>query len=412
MFIDTKIKILKFVDHWIGEPICVLLSLVHRITHPVYHTFLNIPVRKYPKSILIIKFFGLGSIILASPLLKSIKNKYPDSRIIFLTFGDNSDLVKRLCLGEEVKTVNTRNPFTLLCSIFSNLVYFSFNKPNISIDLEFYSKFSTIMLYLSGAKWRVGFYTARFWRNSLVNVPVYFNYARHILEIYSMVATSIGADVKDLVPSLIPVDAEERNFINRLFLKKKIKSDDFLLGVNINASNLAYCRRWHKERFAQVINELLKKYKELRVFLTGNSSEKEYTSSIFKLLEEDIKGRVLDVSGLLNFGQFIALLNRLSFLLTNDSGPFHLARAQGIFTISIWGPGSPDLYGPYKEGKDKHRIIYKRWPCSPCLYMYRTDAGYFCKKMYLCLNDIRSQEVVRLVEDAIDRFDRREEKKA
>jgi len=398
---DTKTKILKFVDHWLGEPICFFLACLHRITHPFHHTFLNAHVKK-PKSILIIKFFGLGSITLASSLIKSIKTTYKNTKIVFMTFKNNSDLAKRLNLFEEIRTIDTKNFFTILYSIFSNLIYFSFHKQSISIDLEFYSKFSTIMSYFSGAKFRVGFYIRQFWRNSLVNVPVYFNYARHILEIYSMVGETIGVKVEKIIPSPIPVKEEEKTFIEKLFKEKNITEKDFILGVNINASELAYCRRWHKERFAEVINNILKEYKEIKIFLTGSKDEKKYTSSILKFIQQDNKNRVFDISGELNFGQYIALLNKLNILLTNDSGPFHLAKAQGTPTVSIWGPGSPDLYGPYKEEKEKHRTIYKRWPCSPCLYIYRTDAGYFCKKTTPCLNDIKSEEVIKTIKEIIN----------
>jgi ADP-heptose:LPS heptosyltransferase len=400
-----KVGILKFIDHWVGWPICFSLSLIHRITHPFYHIALDVPIKKKPKAILVIKFFGLGSIILSSPLLRQIKKTYPHTKLIFLTFKHNCELVKRLGLNLEVRTINVYNLGALLCSIFSNLFYFSLHKPEVSLDLEFYSKFSTIMSYLSGAKWRVGFYLAQFWRNSLVNVPVYFNYARHILEIYKMVGTSIGLNMGDLTPSLIEIKREDKDFINRWFMERKVNAKDFLVGVNINASELALCRKWPKERFAAVINTLLKENRKIRIVLTGNSEEKAYTRSIFKLLKREVVDRVFNSSGLLNLGQFIALLSRLQLLLTNDSGPFHLAKAQGTPTISIWGPGSPDLYGPYRGERSSHKVIYKRWPCSPCLYIYRTDAGYFCRKKVSCLKDISDSEVVSLVQTTIEEIE-------
>lgn len=406
MFINakSKIKVLKFVDHWIGGPICVLLALVHRLTHPFYQIFLKVTIKKSPCSILVIKFFGLGSIILASALLRSIRDKYPNTKIIFLTFKNNSDLVKRLRLSDEVRSINTRNLFTIVYSIFSNLSYFSFNRPEIVIDLEFFSKFSTIMSYLSGANWRLGFYAGKVWRAPFINVPVYFNYSRHILEMYSVFGSLINVEVRDLSPSHISLGSEDKDFVKRLFLERKVYKENFLLGVNINASELASCRKWPKERFACVINTLLKEYKDLIVFLMGDADEKKYTSSLLNLVEGNIKGRVVDVSGKLSLGQYIALLSRLQLLLTNDSGPFHFARAQRVYTISIWGPGSPDLYGPCKEENNQHMVIYKRWPCSPCLYIHRTDAGYFCKNTTPCLSAINSQEVIQLVKEVITIF--------
>jgi len=401
MLDDLKIKILKFLDHWAGTPICLFLALLNKFMRP-FDKFHSSPIKKTPGTILMIKFFGLGSILLSSPLLKSIKEHFPESRIIFLTFKHNAGLVKRLGICDEVRTIDVSNVFTLLNSILSNLAFLRFVRPEISIDLEFYSKFSTMVSYLSGARWRVGFYLPQFWRTALVNVPVYFNYSRHILEIYAMVGKAIGLEVKDLAPSSIPTSEEEVDFVEELLQRQNINRQNFLLGVNINASDLAFCRRWPREKFAQVINALVKEKSNLLVLLFGSQSEKKYTSSLLELLGEKTKEKVFDLSGRLTLGQFIVLLQKIDLFLTNDSGPLHLAKAQGTPTVSIWGPGSPELYGPYGREKDKHKVLYKRYPCSPCMYIYRTEAGYFCNMSIPCLNDIDSEEVIQAVKTAIN----------
>jgi len=75
-----------------------------------------------------------------------------------------------------------------------------------------------------------------------------------------------------------------------------------------------------------------------------------------------------------------------------------LAKAVGTRTISLWGPGSVDLYGPYQKEKDLHDVIYKRYPCSPCLYVYRTDAGFFCGQKAPCMEAIDPLDVMTIVE--------------
>ena len=73
----------------------------------------------------------------------------------------------------------------------------------------------------------------------------------------------------------------------------------------------------------------------------------------------------------------------------------------GARTISLWGPGSIDLYGPFGREKETQDIIYKRYLCSPCLYVYRTNAGYFCGGKAPCMEDIRPAEVMDLVRKKI-----------
>lgn len=397
----AKIDILKFVDHWFGIQICSLLSLLERITHPMNSLKLQVVFTTPPKSIVIVKFFGLGSILLSSNLVRSIKEKYPTAKIIFLTFKENTKLLELLGLVDEIRVVDTRSPWSLFCSIFSNLFYFSFHKSDVTIDLEFFSKFSTMMTYFTGARWRVGFYMNQFWRVPIINIPVYFNYAKHILEIYCLCAKAIGVDMEPALPVPIAVSQEVRQRVEDFWLRKNISKKDILLGVNVNASDLAHCRRWPLQKFADVINTLLINRREFKIILTGTLNEKEYVARTFSFLNDSIRTRVIDASGILTLEQFIVALERFDAFLTNDSGPFHLAQVQRVPMVSIWGAGSPGLYGHYGKPTAIQRVIYKRWPCSPCLYIYRTSAGFFCNETAPCLDGISSQEVVLAIEELI-----------
>jgi len=398
---DTKIDLLKFVDHWIGIQICGLLSILERISNPGRTMRLQAPLKGQPRLIVINKFFGLGSILLSSNLVRSIKSKYPNTKIVFLTFKENAKLLNLLGTVDEIRVIDTSNPIKLIGSVFSNLFYFSFHKPDVTLDLEFLSKFSTMMAYLSGAKWRVGFYLNEFWRHPLINVPVYFNYTKHILDIYSLCAAAIGIDLKAALPHPLVLSPSVRQSVEDFWKGQKISKEDVLLSVNLNASDLAYCRRWPLEKFAAVINTMLANRKDFKVVLTGAPNEKEYVAQIFPFLNEGIRNRVIDISGQLTLEQFIAALERFDAFLTNDSGPFHFAQVQRTPMVSIWGAGLPELYGHYGKPKAWQRVIYKRWPCSPCLYIYRTTAGYFCGQKAPCLDGINSVEVIAAIEEVI-----------
>ena len=94
---NEKISLLKFIDHWVGGPICIVLAFLNRLCHPFYKTHLSVSRESLPpRHILIIKFFGLGSITLASGLISNIRKTYKDSKIIFLTFKDNVPMLEIL----------------------------------------------------------------------------------------------------------------------------------------------------------------------------------------------------------------------------------------------------------------------------------------------------------------------------
>ncbi len=393
-----KITILKFIDHWVGGPVCIVLVLLYRLTHPFYKTHLHIPAKELPpKKILILKFIGMGSITLASSIIINIRNKYKNTKIYFLTFKENQEILNILSLADKVIIIDPRNPWVLLKTIIESLLFCWKEGIDIAFDIEFYSKFSTIMSFLSGARWRVGFYLARYWRNSLINVPVYFNNSRHILEIFSMFTNTLLIDDQNLYPKEIATTDQEKAELLAVLKDYNITDLNKFIAFNIHASDLALCRRWPLKHFASLVELFFKENSDMNIILTGAKKEASYSQEFLELLPQEYRQRIIDLTGKLSLRQFLTLLSQLPLFVTNDTGPFHLAKAVGAKTISLWGPGSIDLYGPFGREKRVQDVIYKRYICSPCLYVYRTNAGYFCHGKAPCMEDIRPGEVMDLV---------------
>ena len=111
-----------------------------------------------------------------------------------------------------------------------------------------------------------------------------------------------------------------------------------------------------------------------------------------------VAGRVALAAGEWSLDEFIAGLELFDCFLTNDSGPMHMAAAQGVPTVSLWGPGRPDFYSP-RVGNNLN--IYADYPCSPCLYMFTTFEGMWCHHEAWCMQAIAPQVVMPVVEDVL-----------
>ena len=393
-----KMTILKLIDHWVGGPVCIILVLLYRMTHPFYRTHLHVPAEELPpKKILILKFIGMGSITLASSIVKNIRNKYKDTKIYFITFRENKDILEVLSIADKVLIIDARNPFVLVKTIAQSLLFCWAQRIDIVFDIEFYSKFSTMMCLFSGARWRVGFYLARYWRNSLINIPVYFNNTKHILEIYSMFTKTLLIEDQDLYPKEISTSEEDKADLSVVLKTFNILDLNKCMAINIHASDLALCRRWPLKHFSSLVEMFFKENEGMYIILTGAKSEIAYSHEFLNGLPQEYRQRIIDFTGKLALRQFLTLLSQLPLFVTNDTGPFHLAKAVGGRTISLWGPGSIDMYGPFGREKEEQDIIYKRYLCSPCLYVYRTNAGYFCKGKAPCMEDIKPSEVMDLI---------------
>jgi heptosyltransferase-2 len=92
--------------------------------------------------------------------------------------------------------------------------------------------------------------------------------------------------------------------------------------------------------------------------------------------------------------EFAAMLKRCDVVVTNDSGPMHLAGAVGSKVVAIFGSTSPEATSPL----GRHRIIWKKADCSPCFERE-------CPIDFKCMTSITTDEVYSAVKDLLSQGD-------
>ena len=138
-------------------------------------------------------------------------------------------------------------------------------------------------------------------------------------------------------------------------------------------------KRWPAERFATVARRLLDD--GCRVAILGGPGDAEVTAAVVR----DAGEGVLDLSGRTSVGVLAAVLAAADVLVTNDTGPMHLAAAVGTPVVAIFGSTDPGWTGPRGDG---NTVIRRPVDCSPC-FRRTCDIGY------VCLVSIEVEEVYR-----------------
>jgi ADP-heptose:LPS heptosyltransferase len=382
---------MKAIDKWLGLPLCVCLGVLVRLLAKVSTPTREIPAN--PRRILVMKFFGMGSVIQASPMLRAIRQHYPQSALIFLTFDRTAGAVERMGVCTAVWQIRTDGLLRFGWDVLCLVGRFAHERMDVCIDLEVFSRFSTLMSVLTRAPVRVAFHLNNFWRYSLVTHPVYYNYYRHISDTCNDAAGAIGAVVTDTRPCRLTVDAGAVRRCRERLRDAGWNARERLVGFNINAGELSVERRWPRERFAVLIERLVADAEAphgLRVVLTGAPDEAEYVNGLVGALSQAAQQSVINMAGQLSFDEFVASVDLYDLFVTNDSGPLHVAYAQGVPTVSLWGPGRPDFYGPLGA---PHRTIYRPLPCSPCLYLFTSQVGQWCNHRADCMWAIEVDDV-------------------
>jgi len=377
---------MKAIDHYIGVPVCLALDLFCKLL-----SFLPTRTVTSPRKILVMKFFGMGSILLASPMLRGLKERFPEARIGFLTFASNRDMVERLNLVDHVYTLRTDRFIHFFRTLLQALWHIRREGYDVTIDMEFFAKFSTIVTYLSGSPMRIGYFLRQMWRGDLLTQQIYYNHYKHITEVFGALAAPLGVTVSDFTPRKPEWTPEEDGAAAAMLEREGVLPGDLLVGFNVNVSDLSLERRWSKREFQRLAESLLTELDCKLVFI-GSRSEAAYVAEVLDGIGRG-NDRIVNLAGKTGLGELLGVMARMSLFITNDSGPLHIAAALGKPTLSFFGPETPILYGP--RGRDP-LVFYEGIYCSPCLNVFNVKTAP-CSGQNVCMQAINAEEVLAIM---------------
>lgn len=384
-----NIKQMRMIDTYVGGLACLFLDIFERVRKAFFSDRTDCSAASL-KKILVTKYLGMGSILLATPMLRAIRDKFPKSKIVFLTFAGNSKFVGQIELIDEVLSIRTSSLPAFIKDFFVTLYRIRREKFDVVFDLEFFARFSTIVSYLSGARARIGYYLPRLWRGDLLSNTIHFNPYKHVTEIFSAQLLPFNIRVADFSLVRPSIKEETARKVDSLLKEKGIKGNEFVITVNINASGLSVERKWPADNFVELISHIARRKNTARLIFIGSGEDVQYVEGAIEMFSESIKGNIINLCGCIDIEECMALLKKSSLFITNDSGPLHIAAALGIPTVSFFGPESPSLYGPIGL---KNKVFYAGIYCSPCLNVYNAKTA-MCNGNNICMQEIKPAEVI------------------
>lgn len=355
----------------------------------------QMPSPCHARRVVIAKFEGLGSIVYAAGLVAALRRTLPNiEEVVFFTQETNRDFVSRIDGVDKVVGLNTQNLMTAFWTWFRAL---SLCRADLYIDLEVYSHFSAFTATATCSWWRAGFFReSANYRTGLFTHSIFFNANRHISENYLQVLRALDVACSETKVPKLRISAPERE---RLSAFIDFPSHWKWLAVNPHASDLLLERRWPKELFARAIESLLLQNPNLGIIITGSAKENACSEEIVSSIPAKWQKSIRNLSGKLNIGEFLALLEASDVLLTNDTGPLHIALMLGTPTVSLWGPGTPLHYGP--QNLSANIVFYQNVFCSPCLYQTSPPP---CRGDNFCMSSIPVESVVEAALQLINRL--------
>ncbi len=336
----------------------------------------------------------IGDAVMCLPALKDLRNGFKNAEITVVARPAIARLLNGQCGINDVIVYEHQTKHRGLLGLLrlSRVI----RKRAFDSAVLFQNAFEAAMLaVLSGIPRRIGYAAdGRSWLLTQA-IPVPRQAGLHHTGYYQQLVQRVThVSSGDSTPKLLAATHNHSDF-DRRFPEMCSSSNTLLIGIN-PGSIYGSAKRWLPERFAELGDELVEriyKHSELsavRCVLIGGKGEDRLGAYIARRM----RTQPIVLSGKTTIPELVAVLKRCAMLVTNDTGPMHVAQALGVPVVALFGSTDPETTGPVGETSC---VIREQVRCSPCLLRA-------CPIDHRCMSQISTDRVVKSVMEHIDRF--------
>ncbi len=296
---------------------------------------------KPPKKILAIRLQALGDTIITLPYLLDLARKYPNTQIDFLTRKETSEISRSIVLFNKVYTIGGgRNNKLIMLSALLLLPVLLFQKYDIVIDLQKNSVSQIIRKLLSTIAW------SEFDRFSPFSAGLR---TKLTIEAAGLGSIELATGFK-LKNADLGID--------------KLKSHGWKPEIDLivlNPAGYFKTRNWPIENYIQFAELWLVKNPSTCFLLLGDGRIKEKSL----ILEKSLNDKVINLTGKTSVIEAFSIIQKVKFMLTEDSGLMHMAWTSGVPTLAIFGSTRSDWSAP--QGTHSKCLNASDLECGPCM---------------------------------------------
>ena len=336
-----------------------------------------------PKKILILELWGMGDVVMMSCVLGPLRRNYPNAKIALLVKPHAAVILKHNNNIDELiefdfPWTKFRHKYRFWQWDWKSLIKIVGELSSRKFDLAICGRGdirNNILLFFIQATRRVGYdFTGGGY--FLTDVVDKRSSRKHRINDWNRILAYLGLDMVNSYPQIC-ITKDESNQADKFIMDQGIKSNDLIIGIHPGAR--VDTRRWPLDRFASVVKHLNDKFNvKIIIFVSPDG------------YGEGISGNIIKAKVPLR--ELIALINKVSLFICNDSGPMHIATALNTPVVALYGPTDPQWFGPYGG---VHKIVMKEGvKCRPCYDYCEHDSPF-------CIEQISVDEVMAGVDNKV-----------
>jgi len=333
------------------------------------------------RSILVVRLYFIGDVLLSTPVLAALKNAFPDATLTVLVKSRATDVLKNNPYVDEVLEYDAVAGYH--GPVWTGRMARKLRRARFDLAVDLTGDLrSSWLLFAADPGFRVGFNHAGF--GFLLDRRIPYRASGHGVEHLLSAVAPIGAETDDPSPRLYLTDIELGDAA-RLLAEQGVGETARFAGLAPGA-NWEY-RRWSPERFG-ALAAMLRDRLGLSSVVTGSPADEGLASEVVSCSD----GAAVSLAGETDIRGMAAVAARSAVFVANDSGPMHVAASVGTPVVALFGPNTPEVYAP--RGAPS-RIVWHERPCCPC------DQKTCVRADDPCMNAIEVHEVYDAVESLL-----------
>lgn len=302
----------------------------------------------------------VGDSVMSIPALRALRRVLPDAEITLVGRPNSKGLFSDVDFIDDVLIYNRRNVLSVLSQVRQ------WRKKDFDLAILFQNAFEAALIpFLSGIPVRLGYATEA--RQPMLTHPVPlpdWRSSRHEVFYYLYLVTALEQLLYGTSNACeTDPDASLEVSPSRKMEAAKLLAD---FGVTEDRSVVALCpgsinsraKRWPAESFAALADRLLEERRQ--VLLVGSASEADVTDEVTRRMRQ----KPVVLTGKTTIDQLTSVLSVVDLLVTNDTGPAHIAAALGRPTLVIFGPTNPLTTRPLSGQAE---VLRHPPDCAPCM---------------------------------------------
>ncbi len=355
----------------------------------VYHKALQILSDEFqPRNlkVLVVRLDRVGDVILSLPAVAAIRARFPNATISVMVRPYTQPLIEDHPLVDEVIPYFYEKGGRHRLGLGNLRFIREIAKRRFDIAFILHPSLrSNLVPFLAGIPYRIGFRSHGPFLLTKSVVDRRSEGLKHESDYTLDIVRAFGIQLLPEKKMSLPVSSEDAQKVSRILEQTPWGGNEGIVAIHAGAS--CPSKRWPKERFLELAKRIMKEM-PYRVAIVGGKEE----AALGEYFRKEGERRLLDLTGRLDLKELGAFFKRCEVLITNDSGPVHVAAAVGTRTLCVFGRNQAGLSPVrWKALGKNHEVIQKDVGCVVCL-------AHRCTIDFECLKAVEVEEVFSRLE--------------